>query len=812
MQRDFVTRSNEIFAAIAGWSYDHRWWVVLFSVLLLAASLGLAGGARTDASYEAYFDPRDPTYRYYEQFRDDFGSDEISYILYEAPGREHGVFDYEVMRKILRLTELLEDEVPFVYEVTSLASAERMDGVEDGVEIRALRDDFPASQEELLALRERYVGEPLFVGGIVSEDARYGAIILEMDRSSTDPLDEIRLDPEAGDALDNLYPQVTDNAIRDILARPEFAGLEFHHSGDVPWNAIYNVVIAEESVVLGAATAGVIALMLLFFFRSFVGVAAPTIVVQMSVIGVVAFIALLDWKLDLSFSSIPTLLTAIGVAHSVHILSEFRARFVEIGDRREALVRTLYLVGTPCMMTAITTAIGFGSMSLAPIKTIAHMGVYSAFGVILCFVLSLTLLLAFLSFGRSAPRATDMERLVLRAKGGRAMSAFLAGTVRFVIRRRLAILAVSAAVFVFSVGGITRLRVDFYWLSDFYDSEPLVRSTIYMDEIMGGVTNLVLLLDSEDPEGIKEPAALAEVERLQAWADRQDLVRKTYSAVDILKDFNQTFHAEDPAFYTLPGSRELVAQYLLLYESAGGTEAQEYLSSDFQRARLELRLRLEKASETAKLVESLKEELAVRPPEATSVSVTGIGALWLKLLDHIVSSQIRGFALAFGLIGLLMCLVFRSIPVGVISMLPNLAPIVLTLGVMGWMAIDLDYYKASIAAVALGIAVDDTVHLVSRYRYEFNRCGNYEEALSAALTDVGRALLITSVALVLGFMVLLGSIMQSQATQGLLLATTIVTALVADFLLMPALVLTFHPFGPEGGRTERREEGLREAA
>jgi hypothetical protein len=390
-----------------------------------------------------------------------------------------------------------------------------------------------------------------------------------------------------------------------------------------------------------------------------------------------------------------------------------------------------------------------------------------------------------------------MERLALRAKGGRAMSAFLAGTVRFVIRQRLAILGFSAAVLVFSVGGITKLSVDANWLNDFRDSLPLRQSTIYMDEIMGGVTNIVLLFDTGDPEGIKEPAALAEVERLQAWADQQELVRKTYSAVDILKDFNQTFHAEDPAFYTLPGSRELVAQYLLLYESAGGTEAQEYLSSDFQRARLELRLRLEPTSETVKLVQSLEEELTARPLDATTVSITGIGALWLKLLDHIVTSQIRGFALAFSLIGLLMCLVFRSLPVGVISMLPNLAPILLTLGVMGWTAIDLDYYKASIAAVALGIAVDDTIHLVSRYRYEFKRSGNYEEALREALTDVGRALLITSVALVLGFLVLLGSIMQSQATQGLLLSTTIVTALVADFLLMPALVLTFHPFGPE---------------
>ncbi len=798
MQRDFVTRSNESFAVIAGWSYDHRWWVVLFSVFLLGGSLVLAGGAHVDASYEAYFDPRDPTYQYYEQFRDDFGSDEISYILYEAQDKEHGVFDYEVMRMIARLTEVLEEEVPFVYEVTSLASAERMDGVEEGIEIRALRDDFPKSQEELLELRERYVGEPLFVGGIVSEDARFGAIILEMDRSSTDPLDMIRLDPEGGDGLQNLYPQVTDNAIRDILARPEFEALTFHHSGDIPLNAIYNVVIAEESVVLGLATAGVVALVLLFFFRSFVGVMAPTVVVQMSVIAVVAFIAAVGWKLDLSFSGVPTLITAIGVAHAVHILSEFRARFVEIGDRREALVQTLYLVGTPCMLTSVTTSVGFASMSFVPIKSIAHMGVYSGFGVLFCFFLSLTLLLSFLSFGRKTPKMKNSEKAALQAKGGRVMSAFLAGVVRLVIRRRRAILAVSAAVVVFSVVGITKLNVDANWLNDFRDTLPLKQSTIYVDEIMGGVTNIVLLFDAGEEEGIKEPAALAEVERLQAWANTQDLVRKTYSVVDILKDLNQTFHAEDPAYYKLPESRDLVAQYLLLYESAGGSEAQEYLSSDYQRARLELRLRLDQSSETVKLVESLNAELAARPLEATTMSVTGIGKLWLKLLDHIVTSQVQGFLLAFSIICVLMCLVFRSVPVGMISMLPNLSPILLTLGVMGWAAIDLDYSKAAIAAVALGIAVDDTIHLVSRFRYEFGLSGNYEQALNAAFADVGRALLITSIALVLGFLVLLGSILVSQATQGLLLATTIVTALVADFLLMPALVLTFQPFGPEG--------------
>jgi len=812
MQRDFIMRSNERFGAIAGWSFDHRWWVVALALGMFAGSVGLASRATVDSSYEAYFDPADPTYLAYERFREDFGSDEISYILYETPGVTDGAFDLEVMRKISHLTEALEEEVPFVYEVTSLSNGELMVAVDDGIEIRALADDFPESQAALLEQRELYLAKPLLVGGIVSEDGQFGAIIIEMDRSSTDPLDEIRFDPEGGDGLGNLYPQVTDDAIQEILARPEYAGIVFHHSGDVPLNAVYNEVIEGESLTLGLATAGVIALLLLFYFRSVVGVLAPTVVVQLSVVASVAFIAAVGWKLDLSFSSMPTLLTAIGVAHSVHILSEFRARFVELGDRREALVRTLYLVGTPCLLTSITTAVGFGAMSFVPIKSIAHMGVYSAFGVLIAFVLSVTLLLALLSFGRRHPHREFSERQRLHAKGGRVIHCLLTWVAAFVIRRRVAILGAFTGIFLLSITGIARLSVDSNWLNDFSDRMPIKQTTLRVDEVMGGVTNLVLLFDGGAPESVKEPALLAEIARVQAWANEQAFVRKSYSIADILKDLNQTFHGGDPAYHRLPETRELVAQYLLLYESAGGGEADEYVSSDYRRARLELRLPVALTSEMVALVDDLEAELLARPLEATTMSLTGIGALWLKLLDYIVSSQIEGFLLAFGIIGVLMCSLFRSLTTGFISMLPNLSPILITLGVMGWLGIHLDYNKAAIAAVALGIAVDDTIHLVSRYRYEFQRCGDYAEALAAALSDVGRALVITSITLVAGFLVLLGSVLDSVATQGLLLATTIVTALVADFLLMPALVLTFHPFGPEGQRVATPSEETRQAA
>ncbi|NRA09866.1 MAG: MMPL family transporter, partial [Myxococcales bacterium] len=782
-----------------GWSFDHRIFVLLFCIAIAAGGLQLAAGARVDNSYEAYFDVNDPTYLAYEQYREDFGSDEISYILYDAPDSPHGAWNLEVMHKIAHLTSALEDEVPFIYDVKSVVNAELVEGVPDGIEISELKDDFPESQQALLTLRDRYLAKPMLVGGLVSDDRKHAALIIKMDRSSNDPPEEIRVDPALGDALENLYPQATAAAIEAILARPEYAGIDFYHSGDVPLNAYYNRVIANESGILSWITSALIGLVLLACFRSIVGTLAPLVVVQLCVILCVALVAAVGWKLTIGFSSLPTLVTAIGVAHSVHILSEFRGRFAALRDRRQALVDTLYLVGTPCLLTSLTTAAGFGAMSFVPIKSIAQSGAIGAFGVLAAFVMSLTLLMALLSFGRRSPRTTSKRELEASSKGGDRARAFLLAVAAFDVRHRRAILAGFAVIFLLSVLGISRLQVDSNWLDDFADSEPIKLTTVRVDEVMGGTTNVIYLFDAGVEDGIKEPAVLREMERVQSLLDEQgDAIRKTYSLVDILKDLNQAFHDGDPAWHKLPESRELVAQYLILYESSGGEDAEEYVSSDYRRASVEARIALGPTSVTANLVERVDAALAKQPLQHAEMSLTGIGALWLKLMDYIVTSQVRGFLLAFGVIALMMICIFRSFRTGMISMVPNLTPVALALGFMGYFGIPLDYSKVSIAAVAIGIAVDDTVHLMSRYRHEFQIHRNYEVALQAALQDVGRALLITSVALVLGFLVFLLSSLHSQAMYGVLLASTIVSALVADFLLMPALVLSFKPFGPEG--------------
>ena len=208
-----IERLNGRFAALAGWCFDHR---ALVAGVCFALLLGLGtyayNGIQTDASYEAYFYEGDTTYLAYEAYREDFGSDEVAYIGFELPGVEHGPWNVEAMGALVSLTETLEDEVPFIYDVTTLANAELTIGNEDGLVISKIAYDWPLTQAELLERRDAYLSKPMYVGGIINESSDFGAIVIKMDRSSNDPPEEIRVDPALGDALEFADPRGTRGA------------------------------------------------------------------------------------------------------------------------------------------------------------------------------------------------------------------------------------------------------------------------------------------------------------------------------------------------------------------------------------------------------------------------------------------------------------------------------------------------------------------------------------------------------------------------------------------------------------------------
>jgi len=801
-RKDAMAGLGRFFEAAGTWSYDHRWIVLLASFAVWGLAGYLASGARIDNSVAAFFDTDDPTYGAYLQYREDFESDEIGYIVYRAAG---GAWDLEAMRQIEQLTRALEDEVPFVKDVTSLANVEFMEGAPpDDILVYDLLTEFPDTQEELFVIRDKVMKKPIYVGGLVSADSELGAVIVEMSRSSIDSVEQIRLDPDGGDGLGNLYPQVSFEAIEAILERPEYAGIEFFHSGDVAINATYNTVFIEDDLpLLTALSVLVIALSLALVFRRPIGVIGPFMVVAFAMAVSVGVIGLIGWDIDFMFGMMPTLLITVGVADSVHILSEFNIYQRRLGNRRDAIRRTLYLVGPPCLLTSLTTAAGFLSLSFSPVKSVAHLAVYSAAGVLAAFAASITILVAFLYFGRQRPGDASSRKERERANRGEAFGSALRSVATFVIRFRNPVLVVSAATFVFSIWGISMLTVDSNFLMEFSEKIPVRRTTQFVDDHMSGTYSIVYVFDSGEPDGIKEPAVLREIERVQREAERQALVTKTYSVVDLIKDINQSFHNGDPAYYEIPDSRELVAQYLLVYEMSGGEEIRDYLSIDYARATLELRCKMTETSRLQGIVDEINDRLDEEPLRASTLSVSGIGALWLKFVDYITWSQIQGVLIALTVVSLMMILVFRSVKIGLISMIPNISPVILVLGGMGWAGVHLDYYRLLIAPVAIGIAVDDTIHLMTRYHHEFAQLGDYKKALYASMEGVGRALFITSAILILGFLMNVFSVMDGQKSFGTLLAGVIATALIADFLLMPALILWLKPFGPDKASAER---------
>ncbi len=792
MRRDYLARSADAFALLAGWVYDHRWLVLCASILFTAAAAWQAGKVGADASLDTFFDPQDPTYRHYYEFRQDFGSDEIAYLFYSVPGAEHGVFDLAAMRKIAELSRELEANVPFVKEVTSLSHAEFMQSAGDDITVHEILRDFPETQAELLELRELILSKDIYVDNIVSADGRFAAIILEMTRASTDPPKLARLDPEGGDQLDNLYPQVSGYVIREILAKPEYAEFEFYNTGDVELNTVYNVTAVTEPVVQMSLSVLLIMLLGLVLLRGgVIGLIGPLLVVISALILTVAAMALLGWDIDMMFAMTPNLLIAIGVAQAVHLLSEFQLARGQGLARRDALCETMRLVGNPCLLAALTTAAGFMAMSGSELKGISRLSLYGGFGVLCTFFMMVTLLLSLLSFGGERHSRHSIRK--------NWFGPVLQLIHTFNVQRPGWIISASALLLVVSLAGISQLRVDFSFLTDFKPTLKIRQDTEFVEANMGGTLSLVYVFDAGE-DGMKEPQRLRELQAFQQFAETQELVVKSLSIVDILKDLNQTFHGDQSEYYRIPEQRDLVAQYLLLYELSGGDQLEEYLSSDFSRAVVDLRVTMTNSTRIQQLFDSLQNYLREREQLKTlqiTVEPSGVGLLWVRLADYISSSFAQGYLLVFVMIFTLMCIIFRSMKVGALAMVPNLGPILITMGYMGWAGINLDYIRMMIATIAIGIAVDDTVHLLTRMRQEFFRCGNYLQAMQNSLLGVGHALIITTIILAAVFAVYFLSDLAVMASFGVLLIVAISCALLADLFLLPVLIVKFKPFGPE---------------
>ncbi len=786
-----VDRIDHAFAGLAAWAINHRWLVGLFCLTLLGGSLYFSSKVISDNSLDAYFDRGDPSYIAYMDYLEQFRSDEIGYILYRVPGAEHGPFDLQAVQKIHRLTERLEQEVPFVHEVTSLTNTEFIRADEDTINVSKLMRRVPNSQEELLELRDLVMSRPLYVDFLIDKTGEYAAIILEMEKSSVDPVSEIMLDPARGSALDNLYPQVSDAAIREILASPEFDGIEFYQTGDVAMNAAYNNVFMTDSSVGIPLTLLLLAVFSLILFRaSLLGMFGPLAVVILSLLLVTGFMGLFGWVLGMFFGIVPTLIAGVGVAQSVHIILEYQRRLAKGNSRAVAVQGAIGKVGGACLMAAVTTAMGFLVMSVSEMKALSEMAMYAAIGVMCTFVLSTTLLVVFLGSGREHKQSGKpyVQPFVLKV-------AERCG--EWCVRYPRRLVWGGGLILAGSLAGVAMLKVDFNFLEEFKPHVEWRQHTEIVEDVMGGILSVVYIFDTKQSDGVKNAEFLEALEDLQTFSEAQPYVKNSFSVADLQKDINRSFHGDDPEWYRLSDNDTLISQYFFVYELSGGKEVYDYVSRDYSKAVVELRVEMTQAANLKKLLADIDDYLEQHPVPSAELKKTGVGLLWVVMAEYISRTQLIGYSLIFVGVAIILCLAFGSIKVALLAMIPNMAPVIVVMGAMGWLGIHLDYVKLLLATIAIGIAVDDTIHLVINLRRHFLKTGNYAESVKLALNDVGPALLVTTIILIGAFSCYLLSSMAVISSFGILLGAAILVALVADLLFMPALILLTKPFGPE---------------
>jgi len=685
---------------------------------------------------------------------------------------------------VRRLARGLE-RVEGVDRVLSLVDAEDVQATGDGVvEVRPLvGEKIPEDPGELGRIRERALENPLYVDHLVSRDGTITAIYgIVNDRS-------VSLRREMQDAVDEL-----------VRAEASLSDGRIYVSGNPILDAEFDRISERDSLTFSALTAVMIIVVLYLLYRSLPGVLLPVVVVAMATLWTLGLYGLLGNKLNMLSSMLPAVILAISVADAVHLMCQYNDEVLSGGlSRKEALVRTLGKVGRPCLFTSLTTAIGFGSFAVSRVGPVRLQGIYIAIGILLAFGVTVVLLPAVLCLIRP-PRISHRA-----APGGDWISRGLDRALRVVRRFPTIILLIGGLVLALGLGGAWRLKRETNAI-DFLKKKSDMRVALeFIEKHLTGVFTLEIVLRGP-PGSMKDPSVLRRVESLRSFLRTQPEVRKTLHVNDLVMEMNRVMHDGDPRRYAVPDTREEVAQYLLLYEMSGGEELEPLMNADASSARISVRSVVMPAERGKALIDELERELAERFPGPVRATVTGVVPVWVQLDTYLLESQIRSFTIAALGIFVMMCILMGSVRVGLLSMVPNLLPIVATLGLMGWTGIRLDTATIMITSVALGIAVDDTIHFLARFKMELGRCGgDYDLAIQETLRSVGRAIVFTSIILFWGFITLTLGHFKPTVYFGFLTSLTMVVALLGDIFLLPVLLKIFRPIpvrqaaGPPGG-------------
>jgi predicted RND superfamily exporter protein len=496
------------------------------------------------------------------------------------------------------------------------------------------------------------------------------------------------------------------------------------------------------------------------------------------------FYGLFGKSLNQVTTLLPTLLLIIGVAESLHIFTEyFRASAhasTKNTDKNKHIAQCVAAVALPCFFTTITTVIGFLSLVTAPVTILKNFGLFGALGFLIEFFLAIALSAIGFSLLK-VPQGAQAEPRILNF--------FLIAMQRLTRRHRISVLAVASVLVLLSLIGLTQLRVDTDSIGLFQLDNPVRRDSQFIEENFGFYTPLEFVIRARKQDRLKTLDALSKIEAWQERVQRDPRVSTTFALTDALKHLNYVLHQRAPDANKLPSSPEALEAALAYSAQVDPIGLKPYVNEDFTLTRITVSIKMSSAEGIRSVMQDLLAQAQGLFPSDITIEASGYLPLYVNLIEYLTRGQISSFALAFPLIFIPIGFFLRSAKLALLAVIPNLFPILLTLGLMGWLKIPLDIATVTIASIILGIVVDDTVHFLYGYKLA-RRASSCEEALSRVVQSTGRAMISTALILSLGFLVLAFASVKSIVYFGLLSSIALIAAVLGDLLVMAALLLT----------------------
>ena len=774
--------------------HDNPFKVLLVLVILLAFPISHVPQIKMDTSTEGFMHPDDPVLLSYNDFRAQFGRDERVVLAIQSDE----VFSLKFLNKLKKLHKEIESKVPYVDDVTSLYNVRNTRGEGDKLITDDLLEPFPKTKEDVERVKEQALASHFYKDLLINQKGDMTTLIIETDAYSHEGEQEVSVEDEFSDGFEDSATQnsvekkafLNDaenhellEAVHAIVERYRAEDFKIYVAGSPAVNNELKAQMKADMQKFMRITFLIILVFLFVVFRRLSAVFYPLLVIALSLLATVGAMAWSGVAFKLPTQIVPSLLLAVSVGATVHILSVFFDKFNTTGDKKEALSYTLGHSGLAIAMTSVTTAIGVGSFAGSEVAPISDLGVFASLGVMISLVLTLTLLPALLSITKLKPKAKkEPGKIDLLMKKLAVIP----------VQHTNKVLIGSLVVVMISLLAASQVRLSHNPLKWFQPQKDTRIATEVIDAKMNGTVTIEVVVDTGKVNGWQDPERLAKLNafsaKMEQYEDEFTHVGKVVSLATIMKETNRALHENKEAFYSIPKEQNLVSQELLLFENSGSDDLEDVVDSQFSKARITIKLPWIDSIQAVKVLSYVKAE-ATKTFDKSKVETTGMIPLLINTFSHAVFSSAFSYLLAGVAITFMMMLILGSVRLGAMSMIPNLTPIVMGLLVMYIGDMPLDMFTLLIGSIAIGLAVDDTIHFMHNFRRYYLEPGNLQEAMEQTFFTTGKAMVITTLVLALGFFAYIAANIISVQNFGIITASVIIFALLSDLLLAPALMV-----------------------